>query len=484
MKNKTNLTSFKLLIESSDYLKGVDMKTFLVIFLTMSLIPCMAGQNYKVEWVRSYGAVDGTLTPNLVCDSNRNVYVCGAFYSKSNFGNGISLSGSNQQDGFIARYNSNGVIKWAKLITGSYSYNYVTAAAIDINSNIWITGWFYGNLNADGYQLQSYGDNDVLISKLDSNGKILLFKQAGAKSSDGAWDIKMNNNNGFYICGGFTDNMNFGNGISLNGKHASTFFAAYDANNNCFKAYQCGSPEFDNFHNFSYLRNGNILALSNYKTSQDFLNGNFYYSKGEMDISLAEFDRNLNLLKTSSYGSSGPDYAINSSTDDNDNFYISGIFGGQMDLGNNINIKPVGSSNGYIAKFDRNSICQWAKTVPSPNSKMCHTTTKDGFSYVAGSFNKNVDLGNGIVLNSKGEQLFIAGYDANGNCQWAFNGTSDDATSLSYPIRITYDSDNNLYVTGLFKGIVDFGNGIRLSSNELQGFLLKLTPGASCSDDN
>jgi hypothetical protein len=66
-----------------------------------------------VDWKNCRNSYDDVYSINT--DANGNLYVAGYFDSpKLTFNNGIMLSSSGFHDGFIAKYNSDGVCQWQK----------------------------------------------------------------------------------------------------------------------------------------------------------------------------------------------------------------------------------------------------------------------------------------------------------------------------------------------------------------------------------
>ncbi|MEA5469756.1 SBBP repeat-containing protein [Spirulina sp. 06S082] len=103
----------------------------------------------------------------------------------------------------------------------------------------------------------------------------------------------------------------------------------------------------------------------------------------------------------------------------------------------------------------------------------------EGNSYIVGTFPNTVDFdpGNGIynLSSNGGKDVYVAKLDAGGNFLWAkaLGGIGDDWAG-----EILLDSQNNIYIKGIFQNTVDFdpGNGIyNLSSlGSADSFVLKL----------
>jgi hypothetical protein len=103
-------------------------------------------------------------------DVENNIYIAGQFRtgaSQTTFnGSPISNAGGtgNTYDAFIAKYSSSGFPYWA--ISGGGTQNdYGNAIAVDINSNIYLIGYYNGTANFNGQAFSSAGLTDMYLVK-------------------------------------------------------------------------------------------------------------------------------------------------------------------------------------------------------------------------------------------------------------------------------------------------------------------------------
>ncbi|HTL80134.1 MAG TPA: T9SS type A sorting domain-containing protein [Bacteroidia bacterium] len=85
------------------------------------------------------------------------------------------------------------------------------------------------------------------------------------------------------------------------------------------------------------------------------------------------------------------------------------------------------------------------------------STGPSGYSYVTGFFHNVGNFGTNQVTSYGGEDIFVARYDASGNCTWVRNAGSAN----NYPEEgwgVSQDSIGNCYVTGKYCGAATFGN--------------------------
>src|SRR4051812_21287933 len=151
--------------------------TLTVLFLTHQF--CY-GQS--VLWAKK-GSSPGFENGNaVVADDSGNVYVTGQLEFTSVF-DGYSLPSYGQHDIVVAKYNASGNLKWIHS-AGGLEGDIGLGIGIDSKHNVYVTGEmeltvFFGN----GINLTSTGNNDVFVAKYDVNGNILWAKSFGNSAS-------------------------------------------------------------------------------------------------------------------------------------------------------------------------------------------------------------------------------------------------------------------------------------------------------------
>jgi hypothetical protein len=70
--------------------------------------------NGKLIWTTLIDATFSTDVQSLALDNNNDIMTTGTYQFTANFGNGVTLTASNQLDFYIAKYSQNGICLWAK----------------------------------------------------------------------------------------------------------------------------------------------------------------------------------------------------------------------------------------------------------------------------------------------------------------------------------------------------------------------------------
>ncbi|MCS5534732.1 MAG: SBBP repeat-containing protein, partial [Candidatus Poseidoniales archaeon] len=189
-----------------------------------------AAQN---EWTQSAGmATGGTgaiIWPStMTADSTGDVVVGGMVIGDAAFGTHGSSSdifgtGSPGQIAYIAKADgSTGSWQWLTE-TGEYGGGgYAMVSGITTyNTDIYICGWFNGNVTFGSDQYRSTQDTmDVFVSKLNGNGQFQWTAVAGGTTDDDSCeDITVDSNGDVFATGSFNGTANFNsNTVNTNGK--------------------------------------------------------------------------------------------------------------------------------------------------------------------------------------------------------------------------------------------------------------------------
>lgn len=184
---------------------------------------------------------------------------------------------------------------------------------------------------------------------------------------------------------------------------------------------------------------------------------------------IIKYDTNGNILWVKQLVSNGTGVSWISKIliDDSLNFYIIGRVGSaDFDFSSNT-VNVSGNPNGYIAKYDSNCSLKWVYEISAFDSH-CSDITFDinGNIVVVGDYKNgsaSVYATNGIfnLINANGHTNgFLLKYSSGGNLIWS------DAFECDYQMTVSsvsVNNDNDIIVSGNFKGTADLDPGIDLS---------------------
>lgn len=371
---------------------------------------------------------------SITVDTSGNCFVIGELQGATIIGGTPMQTRKNGNDIFIAKYDASGNCIWAEQsYTGITDYVDGSSIIADENGNIYITGRFSGRVKLGEVQLVvDQSNNDcIYIAKYDSTGNcIWARKDSSTNNFSSIWGtgITVDKNGNEYVTGMFQGIAMFGEIqlASSNVNAAEALIIKYDINGNLQWVKQSIGSTYSSGEGISIDANGNSYITGYFITKTTF--GNFELKGNKKDnFILAKYDSNGNCIWAkqsggdTSYSIIGTGIAV----DDNGNSYISGYFSGSPTLGK-IKLRNMGKKNIFIAKYDMNGNCIWARQNTGNDNSVAFAhgikIDRNGNSYIIGEFNGKVKIGkNKLTSALKYGNLFIAKYDVKGNCIWAKN---------------------------------------------------------------
>ncbi|MGC9362901.1 MAG: SBBP repeat-containing protein, partial [Candidatus Syntrophosphaera sp.] len=163
--------------------------------------------------------------------------------------------------------------------------------------------------------------------------------------------------------------------------------------------------------------------------------------------------------------------------DDQGNQYITGSFEETADFGSTT-LTSSGNKDIFVAKLDGDGNWLWAKKAGGTAYDYGQGIVLDGSGnvFVTGYFRDVADFGD-ISLTSNGyDDIFVAKLDPDGNWIWA---TSAGAASSDSAQDITIDASGNLYITGLFMQSTTIGSTTLTSSGGSDIFVARMDSGGN-----
>ncbi len=185
------------------------MKKFLTIVLVIMLSAITFGQAYPFDTVIHNGGTSKDKAYDIVVDDDGNQYVSGTFQNTVDFGSGVSITSNGNADAFIAKYDADGNILWAKGFGGDgYNTDYTNAVAVDDDGNVITASNFGGTIVLGTDTLVSTGNWDIAVVKYDASGNYLWSKQAFSKNrkQDKPTDLKIDSQGNYVLTGYYGGN--------------------------------------------------------------------------------------------------------------------------------------------------------------------------------------------------------------------------------------------------------------------------------------
>lgn len=308
-------------------------------------------------------------------DINNNIYISGQHTPNTDLDPGTGVFNFSSNGSFICKLNSSGNFIWAKefpsITPTSLSNSVCSDIKTDINNNIYITGYFYNDMDCDPsagtYSLTSNGSTDIFIIKLNPLGNFVWAKQIGGSYNDSPSSISISNLGNVYTSGIFNAICDFdpGSGVyplSSMSSYNASFISKLDLNGNFVwaKAFTC--PDYSATTKTIIDANENLYSCGWFNSTITFnlTSGNqSLTSVGGSDVFIIKLDSAGNKKWIQQIGDSGDDSASPLAKDIFGNVFTSGLFSGTVDFNaSNMNnfLTSAGNSDIFVYKLDTANI--------------------------------------------------------------------------------------------------------------------------------
>lgn len=152
-------------------------------------------KNGVLVWHTFLGGADSDSVYNILVDNNSNAYLTGS--SGETWGT-PKRAYTGAIDGFVAKLNASGALKWHTFLGGSDS-DFAVGIARDASNKFYVAGWSYETW---GTPKQSFhGGTDVFVAKLNARGVLSWNTFFGSSGIDSSSDITVNNSGAVYLLG-------------------------------------------------------------------------------------------------------------------------------------------------------------------------------------------------------------------------------------------------------------------------------------------
>lgn len=451
-------------------------------------IPTTAGPS-SLRWALTFPA-----TPSFSSESQANsvtsngsvsvvagIFTNGSVEIKTTSGSSRTLSLSPDGPMYIAKYNSDGVLQWARNFGGPGRTIAVNAVHMDNQGNVLVTGNFKGIFNFGG------GDRSTTGGSFGSS--LFVAKYSGA-NGNWIWDQVFGSSNGgasgfgvvtdtavppnVYVTGTFTVIIDLGGGNLTSRGSSDVFIQKYDGatgNPLWSPAVQVGGSSGDFVKAIAIGPDGHIV-ICGYTFGTINFGGGERPNDGTQAFYVAKFSGSTgayiwDVMKAPEDNAAG----TNGVAIDNDgNVIIGGSVRDSIDLGGGFTINGENSSAFFLAKYNSSGTIQWGYAFGGINSFGGESVTSvatdaalpapAGNIFMVGIAKGDVDFGSGDYTAGNGSgNLLICKFSPSGVSAWPRQKRIPAVGGAPSASDITVDNTGNPIVCGFFTGKMDLGNG-------------------------
>jgi hypothetical protein len=364
---------------------------------------------------------------------------------------------STSRGGYISKYTSDGILIWIRQFF-STGGPIRTICSADNAGNVYVSGHFKVNMYSDNFSFTNWG---LFLLKYDANGN-LLFSLTEENAS--AKKMMLDSSNNIYLVGTFQTDID----SSFSGSPIhSSFLAKYNSSGSLiwvkdfFFPGQFGDEiemEIDAFGNL--YQAGKINQFGTYVISDSVQ----LFTSGQDDGFVAKYNSEGDLVWVKMI--SGPEIqqATSVAVNDAGDIFVSG-FSGHPTLTTTSYFDSIAvttlSQNKYdlfVAKYDASGNCIWVRTAGGNGADWVISSYADsgGRVYatgVIGLAGDSATFADEVFYSDGRKRMFLVCYDPAGNQLWA-----DAASSGEQVVQCITGNDNGeVYAGGGFAESFDIG---------------------------
>ena len=380
-----------------------------------------------LEWARKAGGTVRDEAFGVVAFADGTCVVTGSFEGAATFGAGeanatVFTATGGAVELFVARFNANGTLAWAKRAGANGAFTVGSAIAAHSDGSFVVSGPYLGDVTFGPGEANAtvliWDDNiDLFVARYNANGTLAWAKRATSTGNEDSFGIATFTDGSCAVTGYFDGTVTFGAGEA------------------------------------------NATTLVPF---------------GVLEVYVARYNGNGTLAWASQAGGfNGEAVGLDVSTFADGTCVVSGWFTEFMDFGfgepNETNFQSFGERDGFAARYGTSGLLDWAVQHAGAgfNSGQGVQALADGSCVVVGYFDGSTMFGLGdpnqtLLFSTSSRDLFIARLYADGSLAWVeqAGGTS----TVVVPTAIALFADGSLAVTGLFDdGGVLFGEGGNLA---------------------
>jgi len=461
-----------------------------MLFTLLIVLFCIETYSQAPGWAWADGA-GGNSTDRGQCvftdPVTGDVVVAGFYESEGLYFGAIQLINTLNNftsDIFVVKYNAAGNVLWANTYGGTGSER-ANGVAIDASGNVIVTGHFDSPTLAFGpTTLTSTGESHCFILKLNASGAVVWAQQSTGNDGEFGTNIALDNSGNAFVGGYFrSSSISFGtmSGSIIGASSDDIFVAKFNTSGICQWLNVAGGTKLEDLQGIAVDSNNDVIISGGFKSA--VLNAGASslanFQVNTYDAFIIKYTGSGVLSWITGLGGFYSESAMNVTTDNNSNIFITGYFETQL--------LPVGSttltnttSSGfldmYIAKMNPSGVFQWAHSSGGIYDEYGSAVATDasGNIYMTGYYDSDtISAGPATLINNGSWDMAMVKYTNSGTFVWAKN-TGGGGYDRSESIAV--NNSGEVFLTGHFgSNTIDFGTTTLTNFLDHDIFIAKLS---------
>ncbi len=263
------------------------------------------------------------------------------FVMAGGFGGSVDFGGgkiyASQIDLFVAKLSASGSHQWSDDYGGENT-QIAEAVALDSAANVLLTGQYRNSMKFDDDKLNSQGDYDIFVAKLDPAGQPSWALSFGDKERQQGLAIAVDAADNVIVGGNLQGSVDFGGGPLVTsdeneGLIDDVFVLKLDSSGKHVFSARYGDDEDQDLRGLAVDLNDNLLLTGELKGKADFGGVDLLVSTGGEDIYIVKLGPDGQHLWSYAFGGVGDQYARDIAATPLGKTVVTGSFEASLDFG-------------------------------------------------------------------------------------------------------------------------------------------------------
>ncbi len=243
------------------------------------------------QWSRVFGGDEQDSGHDVAVDRDGNVYLTGEFRATVMMAaeSGFTLTSKGEYDMFLASFSPIGAHRWSKGF-GSVKFDGGRSLTIDSADRLFVSGYYQGPVDMGDGELPHHGSSDILVASFSSDGTLRWSKGMGGDNGDYGLGVTVDDLGQLYVTGYFSGDVDFGGGVLRSQGQSDIFLSSYDSDGyHQWSTGYGGASNDDQGHGVAVDSDGSVYLLGSFAGSLNI--GGLTSNNDSFDAFLLKLDR-------------------------------------------------------------------------------------------------------------------------------------------------------------------------------------------------
>lgn len=291
------------------------------------------------------------------------------------------------------------------------------------SNEVWAGGSFDQSQEWNGWNLQTIGQEDLILIKFDPSGAPLFPLAGGSADTDESVDLEPAPDQGVYWTGIFWDQIFWDNGFALAspvpGK--AVFLVRVDSSGNILWGTSLNSTGNTQVTDMLVAPDGDVWLCGFFSETLYFDLGDLT-ATGSSDAWLARFSADGDMEYAQRLGGAGQVEAMSLASGPDGSLLLGGTFNGTWQAGTTLFESPTADEDAFLLRLLPTGGVLWAKKAGAQYGDFgVAIASTDERVFFAGRFLGPLEVSPGWEISTVGfnEDIFLIAYDLDGVPLWA-----------------------------------------------------------------